>query len=196
MSRMFYQLAGLIVATREIGEADWLLVVITPDYGLIKVVAKGVRLSKSKLRPSLPLWRPVSLTVVKGREIWRLVGAERVGHSTLALPAERLFAKLSVLLLRLVPEEAPAPALYRELKAGLEYFAKFNAFNLTPAVASAGELILVWRTLSALGYASPPAGLPPLLIQGRWDRELLVQTHRARRQTAAAINHSLSASQL
>ncbi len=193
---MFYQLTGLPIAIREIGEADWLLVVITPDQGLIKVVAKGVRLVKSKLRPSLSLWRPVNLTVVKGREIWRLVGAEQVCYFTLALPAERLFAKLTVLLLRLVPEEAPAPALYRELKAGLDYFAKFDASHLTQAVAGAGELVLVWRALSALGYAGTANGLSPLLNQGQWNRELLVQAHRARRETAAAINHSLSASQL
>lgn len=196
MGRQFYQLEGLIIARREIGEADWLLVVITPDYGLIKVMAKGVRLAKSKLRPSLSLWRPVDLTLVKGREIWRLIGAERINQLALGLSAERLFAKLSTLLVRLVPEEAPAPDLYREIKTGWQYFAGFTKADLSPVVVSVGELILVWRVLSALGYASSFVGLPPILSQGQWNRELLIQTHRARRQTAAAINHSIDASQL
>ncbi len=197
MSRQFYQLAGFIIARRELGEADWLLLVITSDYGLIKVVAKGVRLTKSKLRPSLTRFRPVQLTVVKGREIWRLVGAERVSGESLPLPLERLFAKLAVLLERLVPPEAPASELYDELDAGFAYFSHLaRTIELSPAALAAGETVLVLRILRALGYASPAAGLPVELWRGRWNQELLSQATTVKRQTITVINQALAASQL
>ena len=197
MSRQFYQLAGFIIARRELGEADWLLLVITADYGLIKVVAKGVRLTKSKLRPSLTRFRPVQLTVVKGREIWRLVGAERTSGENLPLPLERLFVKLAVLLERLVPPEAPASELYDELAGGFAYFSQLaRAAELSSPALAAGETILVLRILKALGYASPAAGLPIELWRGRWNEELLTQAAGVKRQTITVINQALAASQL
>lgn len=196
MSRQFYQLEGLIIAHREIGEADWLLLVVTSDYGLIKIVAKGVRLAKSKLRPSLSIWRPVSLTLVKGREIWRLVGAEQLNRYALSLPAERLFAKFGPLILRLVPEEEPAPKLYRELRTGLDYFAGLASERPDGQVLAGGELVMAWRVLAALGYASAAIGVPAELAEGEWSGELLDRAYQSRRQTVMAINHSLAASQL
>lgn len=197
MSRQFYQLAGFIIARRELGEADWLLLVITADYGLIKIVAKGVRLTKSKLRPSLERFRPVQLTVVKGREIWRLVGAERVSGEGLSLPLERLFARLAVLLERLVPPEAPAGELYEELAASFAYFGHLaRAGERSGTALAAGETVLVLRILKALGYASPAADLPAELWHSPWNENLIAQAAAVKRQTVTVINQALAASQL
>ena len=79
MAYRHYQTEGLVINSRPYGEADRFYQILTPDFGLISVLAQGVRLEKSKLRYQILNYSLVNIELVRGREYWRLVGAEKIG---------------------------------------------------------------------------------------------------------------------
>lgn len=194
MSRFFYQTEGLIIGSRDWGEADQLLSVVTPDHGLVKIMVKGTRSAKSKLRFNLQLWRPVNLTLVRGNEVWRLVGAELVpGEPKLGLTNYRLLSRVGILLARFVPAEAEAKKLYLYLREVLKFLAQepLNEDKLNLV-----ELILVAKILAVLGYVSIQKALPFGLSQEAWTEQLLDQVKPKRQQMIGLINQAITASQL
>jgi len=76
MSIEKYTTPSIVIESFDQGEHDRVYKLFTRDFGLIMTHAKSVRKLESKLRAHIQA-RGVSLvTVVKGREVWRLVGAE------------------------------------------------------------------------------------------------------------------------
>lgn len=68
---------AIVLRRTNYGEADRILQIITPDYGKISVMAKGVRREKSKLAGAIELFAISDITLVSGKsEIWTLTGAK------------------------------------------------------------------------------------------------------------------------
>lgn len=70
-----YTTNALILDIYNVGENDLLIKVFTFDFGLIFAMAKSARKVESKLKMHLKKNRYVSITVVRGREMYRLTGA-------------------------------------------------------------------------------------------------------------------------
>lgn len=68
---------GIILARRNIGEADRLLTVFSEEFGKIKIVARGSRRIKSKLAPHIEPFCVTKLEFVEGKSFYILTGAER-----------------------------------------------------------------------------------------------------------------------
>lgn len=67
---------AIVLRRTNFGEADRIVLMLTPDYGKLSVVAKGVRRLKSKLAGGIELFSVSSITFVKGRgELATLVSA-------------------------------------------------------------------------------------------------------------------------
>lgn len=67
-----------MLSSRPIKEADRLYTILTRDLGLVQALAIGVRKGESKLRGNI---EPVSLSnisLVRGKEFWRLTSAEHI----------------------------------------------------------------------------------------------------------------------
>jgi len=62
-----YKAEGIVLARRNIGEADKLITIFTKQFGKKKVLAKGVRRLKSKRAPYLELCTHVSLILHPGK---------------------------------------------------------------------------------------------------------------------------------
>ncbi|HSX31780.1 MAG TPA: DNA repair protein RecO [Candidatus Saccharimonadales bacterium] len=58
---------GIILSRTDYGEADRILTVLTPDYGKLRLMAKGVRRVKSKLAGGIELFSVSSITFVRSR---------------------------------------------------------------------------------------------------------------------------------
>jgi len=63
----YYHVTGIVLKRRNTGEADKVLTVYTREHGKISVLAKGVRSTKSKRAAHIELFRPVELSLYKGR---------------------------------------------------------------------------------------------------------------------------------
>jgi DNA repair protein RecO (recombination protein O) len=67
---------GIVLRRTDFGEADRIVVLLTPDHGKLSLVAKGVRRLKSKLAGGIELFSISSITFIKGRgELGTLISA-------------------------------------------------------------------------------------------------------------------------
>ena len=73
-----YSTEGVVVRQRDIGEADRLLWIITPDHGIIRAVARSARKPGSKLGGHIDLLRHVALSMRTGRTLDQVSQAETV----------------------------------------------------------------------------------------------------------------------
>ncbi len=71
-----YQTTGIILKGMPLGEADRLVTLLSPEYGLIQAVAPGARKYKSRLRGRSELFVVNQLMIVKGRSLDKITQAE------------------------------------------------------------------------------------------------------------------------
>ncbi len=66
-SRRPYVTDAIVLSRFELGEADRVLTVLTPEYGKLKIIAKGVRRQTSRLGGSLEPFAELRVALSKGR---------------------------------------------------------------------------------------------------------------------------------
>jgi len=72
---------AIILSRTDYGEADRILTVLTPEYGKLRVLARGVRKVKSKLAGGIELFSVSQISFIKGRgDIDTLVSTRLVKH--------------------------------------------------------------------------------------------------------------------
>ncbi len=71
-----YTTKALILNEYEQGESDKVYKLFTREFGVVFALAKSVRKLESKLRFHLEKTKKVSVTLVEGKEVWRLTGVE------------------------------------------------------------------------------------------------------------------------
>mgnify|MGYP001612832941 CR=1 FL=1 len=194
MSHRLYQTEGLILAAHHYGEANNFYQILTSELGLIGVSAQGVRYLKSKLRLQLRNLDCVNLTLVQGREVWRLTGAQasRRLDGILFQPQRlRVWARVANLVRRLMPGEQAQPELFTDLLCGLEALGEKSLTELDSV-----EMVIVLRLLHALGYVKSTAELSPWLEADFWSRRALSLEQPESGKIMLVINHSLAQSQL
>lgn len=79
-----YKTEGIVIKKTNFGEADRILTVLTPQYGKIKVLAKGVRKINSRRSGHLELFHKSTLGLYEGKTFDIVIEAVRVpGYSFL-----------------------------------------------------------------------------------------------------------------
>jgi len=185
-----YETRGLVMARTPLGEANALITILTPELGLVRARAQGIRRCGAKLAPALSTFAESSLVLVRGQEVWRIAGAVleenwfvRMEQSTARAAATRV----SGLLLRLVAGEAHAQKLY-PIVAGV-----FEALASLPSDAHENaEMLAVLRILATLGHDSGS-------LQGDeavFSPESLASFAVNRSAYVARINHGITSSGL
>jgi len=64
-----YRTRGLVLRTHKLGEADRIIVLLTPEHGQVRAVAKGVRRTSSKMGATLEPFMLVDAQLVRGRSL-------------------------------------------------------------------------------------------------------------------------------
>ncbi len=77
-----YQTQGIVLARSNFGEADRLVTLLTPDFGLVKAIAPGARKYRSSLGGRVELFVVNELLLVKGRSIDRIIQAQTLDSNT------------------------------------------------------------------------------------------------------------------
>lgn len=197
MAHHLYQTDGYILGSRPRGESNKLFQIFTRDLGLVSASAQSVRELKSKLRYSLQDYRPVKLSVVRGREMWRITGAEPGGDMPCLerdLPRARLM-RIFALLRRMVRGEEADPALFGVIERAVAYM------NLRSTEASESfwlsvECIAVLQVLRRLGHLKPVAELETYAEADGWTDSLVESLEPVRPVALRTINQSLAESSL
>src|SRR5690242_5205855 len=135
---------AIVLARTNFGEADRILTFITPEYGKLRLMARGVRKVKSKLAGGIELFSVSDITFVQGRgEIGTLISArllKHYGHIVSGIERVQLGYDLIKLLNRTIEDEAEKA--YFEL---LE-----QAFQALDGLANSDELVRTWFTAQLL----------------------------------------------
>jgi DNA repair protein RecO (recombination protein O) len=79
-----YPTRGIIIGRHNFGEADRIIVMLTPERGVIRGVAKGVRKIKSRLAGHLELFNESELMLAEGRNLDVITSARLVRHLDIA----------------------------------------------------------------------------------------------------------------
>ena len=146
-----YTTKAFIIKSLPIGEANKLYFLLTKDLGFIKATAQAVSSHKSKLKGHLEDFCMVKISVVKGREIWRITNVE----TEIQKPFSRNADKFSIvkdifsLLLRLLHGEEKNEQLFNYAESFYEFLSKndLSKNNLKNL-----EVLMVLRILYSLGY--------------------------------------------
>jgi len=113
-------LAGFVLHTRSLRETSLLVDVFTPDFGVTRLVARGARSAKSKIRPLAQPFRPLLVSWTGRHELKTLTGLEEQGRGYPLAGLELACAYyLNELLLRLLHMEAPCPTVFAQYAQSL-----------------------------------------------------------------------------
>ncbi|MEK7106672.1 MAG: recombination protein O N-terminal domain-containing protein, partial [Patescibacteria group bacterium] len=101
-----YPTDALVLGSREIGEADRMLVLYTRAFGLVRARGRGLRAAKSKMRYALQNYSLANVSLVQGKTGWRLAGATALGNSAgKDVKGIMAFARIANLVTRFVAGE-------------------------------------------------------------------------------------------
>jgi len=117
-----YKTEGIVLKRTNLGEADCIITLYTPDIGKVRAVAKGARKPKSKLGGHLDLLTQSSLLLARGQNLDIITQSQTI-QSFLQLKRDLKAISCALYLAELVdqftPEQAENYPLYRLLQANL-----------------------------------------------------------------------------
>ncbi len=185
-----YETRGIVLSREPAGEANAFIALLTPDIGLVRARAQGVRRPGAKLAAALATFAESKLMLVRGRESWRIAGAvleENWFASVRSAATRTRAARVSGLLLRLVAGEECNPTIFLII-AGF-----FKALAALPEdTHDAAEVLAVLRMLAALGFDAGeiPGGVSVFVP------EMLAEITKKRTRYITRINRGIAASGL
>lgn len=131
-----YRDTGIVLRTYKLGEADRIVVLVTPNHGKVRAVAKGVRKTKSRFGSRLEPASHVALQLYEGRELDIVTQAESIDHfRPIRDDLDRLTRSASMLeaVDQLAQEREANPRLYQMLLGALRSLAADDPPLVVPA---------------------------------------------------------------
>jgi DNA repair protein RecO (recombination protein O) len=149
-----YKTKGIVVGRHNLGEADRIMVILTPEHGVVRAVARGVRRIKSRMAGHLELFCESELMLAEGRNLDVVTSARLLWHGDLTADYSRLQTAYLVaeMISRLSGEEQAHPGMYELVQATLQRLA--DGADAGPAL----ELWFKLRLLDVLGHRPDLAG--------------------------------------
>ena len=149
---------ALILKSRGEGEGHKILHLLTEDLGALTAHAQSVRVLKSKLRYHLQDYTLARLSLVRGKAIWRVTGAETLSRTHTRLAHSRaITARLCSLAYELTLPDDPHTDLFQDLFSLVEYLSVDDASRRT--LAPHAELLTLLRMLARAGFLEERASL-------------------------------------
>lgn len=192
MSYRIYTTEAFVLANRSYGEADRLLKILTPELGGVNVLAKSLRLEKSKLRYGLQLLHHSNISLVRGRDFWRLVNAEvsnELKDFYKNKENQAMIWRIFALLNRLIHGELENRELFFDLKQAFDFLDKIDPAD--NSLRQNVECVLVLRLLKHLGYLSSNELLVPWAEDFSWLENDIREVSAIRREAIFFINQAL-----
>lgn len=172
-----YETTALVLARTPLKESAALVTLLSEEFGLVRARAEGLRKPGAKLAHALQTLDRCSVTLVRGKEGWRLSGAilEESWFKKLSRTERLRAGRVAGLLLRLVHGEANDPSLFVLFTDFLEVLPE-----LTEEAQDAAEIMTALRILAVLGLDT---GILPQTtayepLQPEYRRELVTRVNR------------------
>jgi DNA repair protein RecO len=190
---------GLVIQSRPHGEANKIIYILTRDFGLITAIAQGIRYERSKLRYKVQDYNFANFSLVKGKEFWRLVGADEIfsvenESGKLSSIKHQILCKVSALLMRLVHGEEKSEQIYDCIWNFYNF--NFESYSNNQDYIGTIESLLVLRILYWLGYVSHNVDFVDLLKKVDFDESIVRILVEKRTIMNKSINSALRESHL
>lgn len=185
---------GIILGSRNYGEAGKCYYIFTRDHGMIFASATGVRKIASKLRFVLQDFSYVKLDLVRGRDFWRITSCsktnelEEIKDKPLNL---KIFVQVVKLLQRLLAGEETNEILFIDFLKGLKILEKVEKKEDLANV----EIFLIFNILQNLGYIGAMNVNKDMLSSPLGD-EFLYEIVKNKSNILREINRALKESHL
>lgn len=187
MSYSVYTTRGFILGSTPSGEASKIYYIYTEDFGLICAKAQSVRLLTSKLRFNLQEYSFGTFSLVRGKEIWRLIG---VGDKVYRSDLVQMEARVLNLVKRLVFGEEKNSTLFEILVFMTQGIESRDHSDLL-----AFEHLILVHILSCLGYFDGKRILGDVYgVKLSLDSLGFIKTHKS--TIVSEINKALHETQL
>jgi len=189
-----YHTEGIILGSKNYGEAGKYYFILTHDLGLVYASAQGVRKISSKLRFVLQDFSYIKLDLVRGKDFWRLTSASKTnkldGLSRNPISFQ-IFGNIARLLKRLLAGEDSNQTLFADLLSGLHFLEKSKSINEAENV----EVVIVLRILNDLGYIGNNEMLKNI-TKSPFEENLIFEASKRRTKILSEINQALKETHL
>lgn len=188
---------AFVLSVSPSGEKNHFITLFTREFGMIRAKAQSVRVADSKLRYALQEYSYVEVSLVKGKDIWRITNALPVYNIYFELKNEQdiflTIARIFSLLRRLVPDEGCEMLIFDDIKticnnAQVKKYTKKSVEIL--------EWLFVLRMLCFLGYSKKESFKNLCEDEIEWTNEYLDNVSSYKDNAIYSINQALKASQL
>lgn len=194
----YYATEGIVLGSWDRGEADRLFVLYTKELGMMRALAKGVRLEKSKLRPQLQIFSFGAFRLVNGRELFRLIDANahaRLRPTEGAMARFETFGFIASFLLRMVRGDEADVAVWDLLRHAFIFLHTATGEQSLDAL----QTLFCARLLYHLGYVSLHEARPELsklLTISEFAPEILAAATKQQPLLEQMIESGVHASQM
>lgn len=189
-----YHTEGIILSSKNHGEAGKYYSIFTRDLGLIYASAQGVRKMSSKLRFIMQDFAYLKIDLVKGKDFWRVTSAsktcllEDISKNRKALV---VYSNIARLLKRLLAGEDPNEKLFLDVLGGLFVLEKSGQISDLRNV----EAVMVLRILKNLGYIGQDKDFDTL-VESPFEEQLIFEVAKSRMKILSEINKALKETHL
>ncbi len=197
-----YATPAIVLSRIPIAEASALITLLTPEIGLVRARAQGVRKPGAKMAGALQTLVACDVQLLRGNHGWRLAGALHTTDWFSKLeesPARKRAGRIAHLLLRLVHEESSESStilyeIFMEFVATLSRVSELSSSKEEEeSFADAAECLAALRILHALGV---DAGIIPGVAQTDFTKDVLLAVIKNRSDIILRINKGITASGL
>jgi len=190
MAHAVHTTKAIVLGSAEVQDANKLYWLLTEDFGLLFASARSVREEVSKLRYALQDLAFSRVSLVRGRGIWRITGAEDAGAEGLDIEQGIVFGRVSRLARRLMPTDEENPELFTILINARE------ALSYAKNEPELIESITVARVLYQLGYLSCEKEYEGVVDTLHFDVKVTDTGEALQKKLVERINIGLEESQL
>lgn len=195
MSHHIYQSPAFVLESRNSRERDKSVLVFVRELGVLRAMAQGVRDIKSKLRSGLVEMSLVHMSLVRGKEMWRVVNLA---------PSRNFYYELKDTPTHLYVVTRIASALKRLMKGeekNVELFDVIESFcniigNFPEKKCKALESLVMLRIMHNLGYIGETKVFHELISTTEWNESLLELVEKEQNAIIKEINRALKESSL
>lgn len=152
---------------------------------MIGATAQGIRLAQSKLRYHIQDSSFLNISVVRGKEMWRLTGAHELEHKK----NTRVHLKILKLLKRLLHGEEKNDKLFEIIEELYKTDIKEEDYEIV-------ECLTVLRILNTLGYIRNNGQISIFLGDNKINAQIIEQLKAIKSMIVNTINSALKESHL
>lgn len=183
-----YRTDVLVLSRYPVREHDANVILVSPDFGVIRARVAGLRKPGSKMAAGLQTLMESNIALIRAKDGWRLAGAVplRDWARELSFEGRKRFARVADLMQRLTGED-PDPRLYAEAIAYADALTR-----LSDDEQESAECLAALRVLHMLGH---DAGTIPGDFC-TYTEDALKELQEERKSYIARINNGIIASGL